>query len=284
MLKSICLHINDLCNLNCVHCWSNSGPEGKHELSDIDIIRFASILKPLGLQRISLSGGEPVLHSNIFEIVKNLINAQLLVILTTNGTVPKYISKLLSQLSKNQLKYLEIRVSIDGPEIICNKLRGDGVYKKAISSIRSIGNILGNVPVNAVIGLEIDKSKWIKFYEDLSIQKVNELALITLSPRGRGYNFEENENILANINEVKELSKLSPYNGKILIWDYLTVEHGYLLVEHDGRVILPGKYDDGDVVVGSIKTLTTELIRTTLQNKRKAMNYSYYDTLSCLKN
>ncbi|AEF98525.1 radical SAM protein [Methylomonas methanica] len=279
MLKSVCLHINNQCNLQCLHCWSNSGPNGKNVLDMTDIMSFIRTLMPLGLQRVSLSGGEPLLHPEIADIVKELIDKKLKVVITTNGTKTDFFLNLVLCLSESQRRNLEVRVSLDGPENICDSLRGRNVYRKAISSIEAIKSKLGFVAVNSVVGLEVDIPSWIDFYNVLSRLNVNELAIITFSPRGRGGEFNYyNKDIHLNTNKVKLLSKNSNFRGRILVWDYLSIEHGYLLVEHDGNVILPGLIDSGDIFLGSLKSISTKEVSHALVNLRKTLNYSYsYD-------
>lgn len=280
MLKSVCLHINNLCNLQCLHCWSNSGPNGKSKLARTDILALISTLMPLGLRRVSLSGGEPLLHPEIVDIVKDLSDANLQVVITTNGTNSNNILNIISCLSESQKHKLEVRVSIDGPENICDTLRGNNVYRNAGNSVKVIQSELGFVAVNSVVGLEVDRLEWIKFYNLLSELNVNELALITLSPRGRGLEFSCNKNdILLNANKIKNLSQSSEFTGRVLLWDYLSVEHGYLLVEHDGNVILPGMYDSRDILLGYLTTINTINVRRALINQRKTLNYAYQDTL-----
>jgi SynChlorMet cassette radical SAM/SPASM protein ScmF len=72
-LESIYFYLTEGCNLRCRHCWIEpkfQGGEKKYPTLDIHL--FRSILsqgKPLGLSNVKLTGGEPLLHPQIGEII-----------------------------------------------------------------------------------------------------------------------------------------------------------------------------------------------------------------------
>lgn len=279
MLKSICLHITNSCNLQCIHCWSNSGPLGDKRIIWEDIDKFVSLLLPIGLNRVSLSGGEPFLHPQINLIVSKLLEKDLKVIITTNGTLPARISNLLSTLTKEQRELLEIRTSIDGPEHISNYARGDNSYQKSLSSVRLIKKLLGKVSINTVVGLQLDHDEysWLSFFNELASADVDEISLITLSPRGRQKYSNLNQKILDLTKMVENTAFKSKFKSRLLVWDYLSVEYGYVLIEHNGEVLLPGIRDEDDIRIGMINSVTVEEISKILITSRNKLNYSYRD-------
>ena len=66
-LLSACFSINNICNLNCVQCISDHRNYQNATLQKVK--ETLRILKAFGLCRLSISGGEPLLHKNILEIV-----------------------------------------------------------------------------------------------------------------------------------------------------------------------------------------------------------------------
>src|SRR3954451_68033 len=56
-------------------------------LSFEEIARVASALVPLGLRKVRLTGGEPLLRSELHKLVALLRQAELEVALTTNGSL-----------------------------------------------------------------------------------------------------------------------------------------------------------------------------------------------------
>ena len=72
-LISLYLYISGSCNLACRHCWitpthQTGGNGGQH--IDVDDVRKAICeARPLGLQTVKLTGGEPMLHPNFRELI-----------------------------------------------------------------------------------------------------------------------------------------------------------------------------------------------------------------------
>jgi len=82
------LSITERCHLRCVYCRADEGlcPK-KAELSAQDFFRIAKACSALGINRIRLTGGEPLLRKDILEIVQKLssISGLLDLSVTTNG-------------------------------------------------------------------------------------------------------------------------------------------------------------------------------------------------------
>lgn len=121
------------CNLNCIHC-CNTIRASSH---DIDFHLFSDLLddyKKKGLFEICLSGGEPFLYKNIFELSEKCNDLFLSTIINTNG-IP-INAETVKHLSR--LDNIKISVSLDGPEKIHNHIRGSGTYKKTINNIKKL--------------------------------------------------------------------------------------------------------------------------------------------------
>ena len=82
--------VTDLCNLRCVYCM----PPGGSALSDRDdILSFEEILKiikhgvSLGVNKIRLTGGEPLVRRDITSLIKQISDIEGIndIALTTNG-------------------------------------------------------------------------------------------------------------------------------------------------------------------------------------------------------
>lgn len=82
--------VTDRCNLRCVYCMPAEGvPSVPHEeiLTYDEICRFCGIAAGLGISRIKLTGGEPLVRKNLHVLVKKLKETPGVeqVTLTTNG-------------------------------------------------------------------------------------------------------------------------------------------------------------------------------------------------------
>lgn len=88
------ISVTDRCNLRCQYCMPENGVSMlKHEdiLSYDEIIRLAGIFSKLGITKIKLTGGEPLVRKNLPALVQGLkqIDGICEVTLTTNGTLFK---------------------------------------------------------------------------------------------------------------------------------------------------------------------------------------------------
>ncbi|MCL1928303.1 MAG: GTP 3',8-cyclase MoaA [Treponema sp.] len=82
--------VTDRCNLRCVYCMPPEGVEWKpHEtvLSFEDFLRICRIMTELGIRKIKVTGGEPLVRRGVASFIKNLKKFPGIdkVTLTTNG-------------------------------------------------------------------------------------------------------------------------------------------------------------------------------------------------------
>ncbi len=76
------------CNLTCLHCYSISGDvDFPGELSHGEVLTTLSDLKGFGVPVLILSGGEPLLRRDIFEISARAKDLGFFLCLSTNGTL-----------------------------------------------------------------------------------------------------------------------------------------------------------------------------------------------------
>lgn len=109
-LDAIWFNINQQCNLECAHCLTNSGPNVTAPVLKLDDIRrIADEALALGVERFYLTGGEPTMHPEFFDIVEFL---QPLgeVVFFTNGTLfdEEGLNRLEALADKDRM---EVRVS-----------------------------------------------------------------------------------------------------------------------------------------------------------------------------
>lgn len=78
------------CNNNCRHCWlwiPPDSPKKKKEMTFEEIRRVVDDARSLGCQRWSISGGEPMLRDDFFEIFDYITRNSIGYTLNTNGTL-----------------------------------------------------------------------------------------------------------------------------------------------------------------------------------------------------
>ena len=72
------------CNLRCLWCDTKYAWSGG---SEMDVQSVVAEVKDLGFQRVVVTGGEPLIQLETFELIKSLADAGLLVFVETNGSI-----------------------------------------------------------------------------------------------------------------------------------------------------------------------------------------------------
>jgi len=84
---SVDVFITSRCNLNCIHCFSKREKETTHELSIEELKSIFNQFEKLGVFEVRINGGEPFLHPEIVEILKDLGRRRFRKVILTNGTL-----------------------------------------------------------------------------------------------------------------------------------------------------------------------------------------------------
>lgn len=177
------------CNYRCYHCNLRYIPQRRNELTANEIKEVYQKSKTLNNLTVDISGGEPFLKEDIIEIVKNLTGLGHHLGITTNGSFPEKISKLIKQVEN--IDNINFAVSIDCMENIHDKLRGKNSFNRALESLKVLRDNNVNVSVNTTISdLNIDHLEQVKtFFSDFKVQHNFILQSMLISPEAY-YDFD----------------------------------------------------------------------------------------------
>ncbi len=152
-LRDLRISVTDRCNLRCTYCMPRAVFDAHHEflprselLSFEEIERLAKLFIPLGVQKIRLTGGEPLLRRGIERLVERI--AQLTTIegkpveiaLTTNGVALAQKAK-----SLKDAGLARITVSLDG---LSNE-----TFRRMSDSDESVNTVLDGIAAAQRVGL-----------------------------------------------------------------------------------------------------------------------------------
>lgn len=85
---SLRITLTNRCNVNCVYCHHDGMVSSKQEMTVDELYTICKIAKNLGVNKIRLSGGEPLIRKDIVEIVEKIASLGFKDIsMTTNGTM-----------------------------------------------------------------------------------------------------------------------------------------------------------------------------------------------------
>src|SRR5215475_3715727 len=96
------------CPLRCVHCYAEAGRRDSKQLGAEDLYKVTDALISMQPKAVMLSGGEPLLVNELFEIAERLFNAGVEVYLYTGGWTldPTMVTPMMSLFSR-------VSVSVD---------------------------------------------------------------------------------------------------------------------------------------------------------------------------
>lgn len=180
---SIFIDITDTCNLKCLHCIKASGPSNRNKLTIKQINRIFSQLNEAGCQSIILTGGEPLLHPDFWEILETAAGMFNSVYIDTNGTLltERNVKRILDY------KNIKVQISLEGTKEINDKIRGKGSF---IMTVKGIKRLVKNglVPVIATTINNYNYQSLEKTHRLLNNLKINFWRLMVLMKQGRAIN------------------------------------------------------------------------------------------------
>ena len=148
------LSITDVCNFKCGYCLPNGFKIDKSDnrtfLSLEEIKRLAKGLSELGVSKIRLTGGEPTIRKDFYEIVKVIKNSSGInkTVITTNGYK---LDKFAEQLVESGLDGINISIdSLDKNKF--HKITGQDRLNEILDGIEKLQKLnFKNIKINAVL-------------------------------------------------------------------------------------------------------------------------------------
>ena len=144
--------ITDRCNFRCLYCMPEEGvPKKEHSdiLSFEDMEKIISVLVELGITKIRVTGGEPLVRRGCTSFLKDLGNLKIDQLgLTTNGF---YIDQYKDEIKEAKLDLLNISLDSLNAEKFQTITRGGDINKvlSGIDTAREIG--VKEIKINAVL-------------------------------------------------------------------------------------------------------------------------------------
>ncbi|MBQ7738390.1 MAG: GTP 3',8-cyclase MoaA [Desulfovibrionaceae bacterium] len=177
--------ITDRCNLRCLYCQSNRLSRYiPHDdiLKYEEILRLLHILVPLGVEKVRLTGGEPLARKGCGEFLGRLREhfPNLDLRLTTNGTM---LSGSLQDLVQCKINAVNISLDTFDPETF-TKVTGRDMLPRVLSTIDALVDAGIKVKINAVLMPGITQAsleQFIHLAQDLDI----DVRFIEFMPMGQ---------------------------------------------------------------------------------------------------
>jgi hopanoid biosynthesis associated radical SAM protein HpnH len=168
------------CNLSCTGCGKIQYPASllKKHLSVEECLAASD---ECGAPVVSIAGGEPLLHPQIAEIVRGLVDRGRYVYLCTNALL---LEEKLDELEPNT--HLSLSIHMDGPREEHNlSVCRDGVYDTAVAAIREALRRGFRVTTNTTLFEGANPERMRRFFDDMMALGVEGMMV---SP---GYSYEK---------------------------------------------------------------------------------------------
>jgi MoaA/NifB/PqqE/SkfB family radical SAM enzyme len=116
-LPILALSVHSACNCRCVMCDIWKANSEKREISADDLSRHIEAIRALYVQRVMLTGGEPLLHRNLWALCSELQALGIRATLVTTGL-------LIEQHAAEVASYIDtVVISLDGPRELHDRIR-----------------------------------------------------------------------------------------------------------------------------------------------------------------
>ncbi|HJT71680.1 MAG TPA: GTP 3',8-cyclase MoaA [Terriglobales bacterium] len=161
------ISITDRCNYKCVYC--RTGNEGAiyGELPFADYLRMARVLVSLGITKIRITGGEPLLRKGVVEFVRELSvlransGYELDLAITTNGHL---LADLVQPLRDAGLNRVTVSMDAVDADRFAKITRVPGGFNHVLAGVRAARDAgLGPVKVNCVLMRGFNEDQIIPF-------------------------------------------------------------------------------------------------------------------------
>ena len=210
------LSVTELCNLRCRYCMPEDGvckKDHREMLTEDEMVMAAKAAAELGITKIRITGGEPLVKRNILSICERISRIEGIneLCLTTNGTLLKDFAK---DLKKAGVSRLNISLDTLKPEKFAYITRKDN-FKDAVEGIKAAVDAgFEKIKINAVLigGFNDDE---IAAFSELTRKHPIDVRFIELMPMYDSGDFTQSAYLPASavIEKLGEVEKIPSADG-----------------------------------------------------------------------
>jgi len=161
------ISITDRCNYKCVYCRTGNNGAIYSELPFADYLRMARVLAELGVKKVRITGGEPLLRGGLVDFVRELAQLRdldgdpLEIALTTNGHL---LADLAQPLKDAGLRRVTVSMDAVDPDRFARITRVPGGFDHVLAGMRAARRAgLWPVKVNCVLMRGFNEDQVIPF-------------------------------------------------------------------------------------------------------------------------
>ncbi|MDI6809307.1 MAG: radical SAM protein [Candidatus Eisenbacteria bacterium] len=181
------------CNLKCIHCRAEAGPQrSPDELSTEEALELIHRIKEFANPIVVLTGGEPLVRPDIFEIAQAASRTSLRVALATNGTLID--DSVASRIVDSGIQ--RVSISLDGASSVTHDtFRGvPGSYDAAIRGFKALKKLGMELQINVTVAKH-NLAELPQIMRNAEKMGAHAFHMFLLVPVGCGIQIAQNEEI-----------------------------------------------------------------------------------------
>ena len=200
------LSITDRCNLRCLYCMPQRGADSSSLVKYADLLSYEELLRivtiavGMGMNKLRLTGGEPLVRNGIMDFIRSLAEVKGLeeIRLTTNGVL---LHEKAAELYSAGIRNLNISLDTMRPERFI-KITGSDLFAQVWQGIQTACDLGFNVKLNVVAMKGINDDEFADFAR-LAAQRAVQVRFIEFMPIGNKESWDKTRFIAAS--ELKEI-------------------------------------------------------------------------------
>ena len=181
------ISITDKCNLGCTYCMPHMKPKtfkAGEVLTGEEVLRIVRVARDFGVHKVRLTGGEPLLRDDIFELVRGIKAAGVPDLsLTTNGM---FLKERAASLKEAGLDRLNVSLDTMRPDRF-KEITGGGELERVLAGIDEAERVgLSPIKLNIVPIRGLNDDEVVEFAQ-MTVERPVHVRFIELMPSRRDW-------------------------------------------------------------------------------------------------
>jgi len=153
--------VTDRCNYRCVYCRTGNDGAQYSELPIADYARIIRVFVSLGIEKVRLTGGEPLLRKGLVDLIEEIASPKLDIALTTNGHL---LEDLAAPLRRAGLNRITVSMDAVDAEKFSHITRVPDSLGKVLAGVRAAKRVgLDPIKINCVLLRGFNEDQIVEF-------------------------------------------------------------------------------------------------------------------------
>jgi len=174
--------ITNSCNLRCRHCYVAAAEKLEGELNTTEALKLVEELDRIGVTDVTISGGEPFLRDDLWQIIEEIKSKRIPLIIYTNATLLNEVK--IRKLVEHNIK--GISVSLNGATAEThNFVQNANTFERVITAIKKLNDYSVKVQILFTL-MKVNIGEFNELIELSRRLEVESICIYPFYPQGRG--------------------------------------------------------------------------------------------------